>query len=177
EKNGVPYHCITDECKTKIQKGQISIQERNEFLSFLKDQVRQPFNMERGPLTRIQLFSGKDQDSILLITIHHIVSDGTSIVLLIETLFRTYHQIAAGTAPSHNPDIISYEEFVLREQTMLKSPEGKMHEEYWKQQFAGVLPVLEVLPDFPRPSTQSLRGEKFSIKLPGKLSKWIVSFS
>ncbi|MCP5003048.1 MAG: hypothetical protein GY941_03725, partial [Planctomycetes bacterium] len=80
EKDGIPYHYITDECKTTIQEEHISIQDNKELLFFLKEQVKQPFNIEQGPLTRIQVFFRKDQDAVLLITIHHIVSDGTSVV-------------------------------------------------------------------------------------------------
>ncbi|MCP5008140.1 MAG: amino acid adenylation domain-containing protein, partial [Planctomycetes bacterium] len=144
---------------------------------FLKEQVKQPFNIEQGPLTRIQVFFRKDQDAVLLITIHHIVSDGTSVVLLIESLLKTYKQIAAGTVPSQNRDISSYEEFVLWEQAMLESSKGKRHADYWKEQLGGELPILEVLPDFPRPSTQSLHGKTLTKKLPKKLAQWIVSFS
>ncbi|MCP5007891.1 MAG: alpha/beta fold hydrolase, partial [Planctomycetes bacterium] len=125
EKEGIPYHCITEECKTTIQKEHITIKVNKELLYFLQDQVKQPFNLGQGPLTRIQVFTRKNKDPILLITIHPIVIDGTSELLLMESLLKTYRQIAAGTAPSHNRDISSYEEFVLWEQTMLESPEGK----------------------------------------------------
>ncbi|MCP5008127.1 MAG: hypothetical protein GY941_29945, partial [Planctomycetes bacterium] len=177
EEDGIPYHYITDECKTTIQEEHISIQDNKELLFFLKNKVRQSFDLEQGPLTRIQVFSRKDNDTILLITIHHIVSDGTSVVLLIESLLKTYKQIAAGTVPSQNRDISSYEEFVLWEQAMLESPEGKRHADYWKQQLGGDLPILEVHPDFPRPLTQSLYGKTLTKKLPEKLAKWMVSFS
>ncbi|MCP5008190.1 MAG: hypothetical protein GY941_30290, partial [Planctomycetes bacterium] len=100
-----------------------------------------------------------------------------SVVLLMESLLKTYRQIAAGTAPSQNRDITGYEEFVLWEQTMLESSKGKRHADYWKQQLGGELPILEVLPDFPRPSTQSLHGKTLTKKLSKKLAQWVVSFS
>ncbi|MCP5007723.1 MAG: hypothetical protein GY941_27875 [Planctomycetes bacterium] len=177
EKEGIPYHCITEESKTTIQKEHITIKDNEELLHFLQDRVKQPFHLGQGPLTRIQVFTRESEDPILLITIHHIVSDGISIVLLIESLLKTYRQIASGTVPSLNRDIGSYEEFVLWEQTMLEFPEGARHADYWKEQLKGELPILEVLPDFPRPLTQSLHGETLTKKLPQQLTQWIISFS
>ncbi|MCP4271183.1 MAG: hypothetical protein GY781_04350, partial [Gammaproteobacteria bacterium] len=139
EKEGIPYHCITEECKTTIGKEHIAIDDNKELLSFLKDQVRLPFHLDQGPLTRIQVFTRDSEDPILLITIHHIVSDGISIVLLMECLLKTYRQFSEGTAPSQNRDITSYEEFALWEQTMLESLEGARHADYWKEQLRGEL--------------------------------------
>ncbi|MCP5007598.1 MAG: AMP-binding protein, partial [Planctomycetes bacterium] len=103
--------------------------------------------------------------------------DGTSVVLLIESLLKTYQKIAEGNAPSIKTDMTSYKEFVLWEEAMLESPEGKRDADYWKQQLGGDLPILEVHPDFPRPLTQSLYGKTLTKKLPEKLAKWMVSFS
>ncbi|MCP5002869.1 MAG: SDR family NAD(P)-dependent oxidoreductase, partial [Planctomycetes bacterium] len=177
ENDGIPYHNITDECKTTVQTEQITIQDNEDLLIFLKEQVKGSFNLEKGPLTRIQVFSRNNCDIVLLITIHHTVSDGTSVVLLIESLLEAYQKIAAGNAPLLNPDVISYKEFVLWENDMLKSPAGKRHEVYWKQQLVGDLPVLEVRPDFSRPQTMSLHGKTLTKKLPLRLSQWMVSFS
>ncbi len=177
EKDGIPHHYITNECKTTIQKEHITIQNNKELLRFLKDQVKQSFNLEKGLLTRMQVFTRENRDWILLITIHHIVSDGTSVVLLMEILLKTYKLIVEGTAPSQNRDISSYQEFVCWEKMILESPEGRRNADYWKQQLIGELPILEVLPDFPRPSTQSLHGKTLTKKLPAKLAQWMVLFS
>jgi hypothetical protein len=83
EKEGELYHRLDDGCKTTIQQRRIDFADDHHLLSFLKQQAKEPFDLNHGPLTRIDLFTRDKQRSVLLLTVHHVVFDGISAMILL----------------------------------------------------------------------------------------------
>ncbi len=172
EKDGTLYQRLDDGCKTTIQQRDVVFADDEQFLSFLRKQVRRPFDVNRGPLTRIELFVRDGQAPVLLITLHHIVFDGLSHMTLVRSLYTFYEQLCDGNqvSPSHEH---GYDEFVAREEAMLASAEGAAHAQYWRQQLEGELPTIELLPDYPRPASASFEGATLVDELPDDLCRCI----
>ncbi|HEX6158743.1 MAG TPA: condensation domain-containing protein, partial [Thermoanaerobaculia bacterium] len=76
ERDGAPYQQTDVRCRTTLQRRDIAFTDDEQLLSFLRNEAKQPFDLFRGPLTRIELFVPPNRKPILLLTVHHIVFDG-----------------------------------------------------------------------------------------------------
>ncbi len=129
-----------------------------------------PFNLQEGPLIRVDLFARATDDQILLFTVHHIAADGWSLFLLLDDLRRIYPaERDCGAPPPPRParDILEHSRW---QEAMLAAPEGKEHEAYWLSKLAGTIAPLSMPTDRPRPLSLSDRGASLPIDLGEKLS-------
>ncbi|MBZ5509515.1 MAG: amino acid adenylation domain-containing protein, partial [Acidobacteriia bacterium] len=177
EKEGSFYHLLDDGCKTTIHQHAIDFADDQQLLLFVQKRAKEPFDLNRGPLARAELFTQDRQKSVLLLTIHHIVFDGTSAMILLRTLVEFYQQLCAGKPVRLSHGLPGYQEFVAWEESMLASAEGAAHACYWQQQLDGDLPTIELLPDLPRPASASFEGKRLVEDLPEDLCHWVQDFS
>ncbi len=177
EREGTLYQELDEGCRTTLQKRAIDFADDEQLLSFLQKQAKQPFDLNRGPLTRIELFTRPEQNPILLITVHHIVFDGTSVVILLRSLLEFYQQLFEGKPARLSQELTGYQEFVAWEEAMLASPEGAAHARYWQQQLDGAPPAVELPPDVPCAPSASFEGRTLVEDLPRDLSRWVREFS
>ena len=106
EKEGELYHQLDHRCKTTIQQRTIDFANDQELVSFVRKQAMEPFDLNRGPLTRIELFVRDSWKSVLLITVHHIVFDGPSGIILARTLFELYRRLLDNKAILRNAALV-----------------------------------------------------------------------
>jgi len=135
---------------------------------------QRPFNLESGPMLRINLFRRSEQDYILLLTIHHIVVDGWSgWRLLVNELPLFYYQMAQkkGSTVKLPPLKWQYVDYVQWHTDMLAGPEGERLWRYWQKQLAGELPILNLLTDRPRPPVQTYDGATLILQLTPELTE------
>jgi amino acid adenylation domain-containing protein len=119
--------------------------------SRIEEEAYRPFDLERGPLARMHLFSRTPEEHIFLLTAHHIIGDFWSLVLLMEEMQQLYPAQCAGVSCSLPPLTTQYRDFVRWQLEMLASGEGERLWSYWEKQLADVAPVLELPADRPRP--------------------------
>ncbi|NJR73457.1 MAG: hypothetical protein HC773_06715 [Scytonema sp. CRU_2_7] len=131
---------------------------------------RRPFDLERGPVLRLCLFTSSAQDYVLLLTIHHIAVDGFSFGILLDELRLLYQSENTGQAVSLPPINWQYRDFVQWQRSMLASPVGDNLWTYWHKQLAGELPVLKLPSDRPRPPIQTYQGASYTFELPLELT-------
>ena len=135
----------------------------------LKDQmtlwIRSPFDLERGPLMRVTVFTATGKRPILLMVFHHIIFDGGSFAKLVNELARVYAALIVGAAPDLEPLTHFYSDFVAWQETMLASDEGRRHWAYWREKLAGELPILSLPQDYARPPLRSLAGSVHAFEL------------
>jgi hypothetical protein len=111
------------------------------------------------------------------LTIHHIVFDGTSAVILLSTLLNFYRQLCVGR-PIQIPDApCGYERFVALEDELPFSKLGRSHAEYWRRQLSGAIRTCELPPDLPRAATPSFRGATVSMELPDGSARAVNALS
>jgi amino acid adenylation domain-containing protein/non-ribosomal peptide synthase protein (TIGR01720 family) len=141
------------------------------------EEAEQPFNLASGPLFRAMLLRLGDEEHLLLLTMHHIVSDAWSMVVFLEDLTTLYEAFSAGR-PSPLPALpIQYADFA---QWQLEVLEGELLREqiaYWRKQLAGVPAVLELPTDRPRPAVQTFRGAAKTVELPNELARQLRELS
>ncbi|MGG6314569.1 amino acid adenylation domain-containing protein, partial [Paenibacillus macerans] len=114
-----------------------------------------PFDLSRAPLVRAELLRLEDQRYLLMIDMHHIVSDGSSTGILIRDLAQLY---AGADLPAPN---LHYKDFAAWQQAPAQREYLNRLERYWLDTFDGELPVLDLPTDYARPAVQSHAGDRF----------------
>src|SRR6266498_59688 len=176
ERDGALYQRLDDACRTTLQQQRLEVADDEQLLAFLKERTQRPFDPDQGPLTRIELFSRGESESVLLLTVHHLVIDGTSAMIVSRSFLEYYQQLAEGKPVRLSRDLTGYQEFVAWEEAMLASPEGEAHASYWRKQLEGELPVVELLPDRPASVSAGFEGKTLVEQLPEELSRWAREF-
>jgi hypothetical protein len=136
----------------------------------LLEEAYRPFDLERGPVLRVNLFTCSANHHVLLLVVHHIVIDFWSLALLLTELGTLYPAERAG-ARALLPALDSkYTDYVRWQAEMLASAEGERLWVYWQKQLAGQLPLLELPTDRPRPPVPTYRGASYDFHLNYELS-------
>src|SRR2546429_8427072 len=134
-------------------------------------EAQQPFDLAHGPLFRIQLLRLSPTEHILLCTMHHIVSDGWSMGILIREVAALYEAFPQDQ-PSPLPELaIQYADYALWQREWLSGEVLELQLSYWRAQLAGAPAVLELPTDRPRPAVQSFRGSAHQIQLSAELTE------
>jgi amino acid adenylation domain-containing protein/non-ribosomal peptide synthase protein (TIGR01720 family) len=141
-----------------------------------EEESRRPFDLARGPLLRATVLKQTDIESVLLLTIHHIVSDGWSVGILFRELTALYQAFATGR-PAGLPELrIQYADFAVWQRDWLKGDLLKQQLVYWQHQLED-MPILQLPTDRTRPATKSYRGARVTIALPEDLSRHVKELS
>lgn len=134
-------------------------------LEWIKQESDRLFDLRRGPLVRVSLVRLKDEEHILSVVMHHIVSDGWSMEIFYRELGILYQDFCAGHDPSLAVPAIQYADFAEWQHTVLQGEFLEENLAYWKAQLQDAPPFLEMPADFVRPSTQTSRGDICSLEL------------
>jgi amino acid adenylation domain-containing protein len=139
-------------------------------------EARRPFDLAKGGLVRATLLRFDATDHVMLLATHHIVSDGWSLVVLINELSTFYAAFSAGQ-PCLLPELpIQYADFTMWQRRWLQGDELERQLKYWKARLAGAA-VLELPTDRPRPAVQTFRGKVQTLALPQDLSESLKTLS
>jgi amino acid adenylation domain-containing protein/non-ribosomal peptide synthase protein (TIGR01720 family) len=132
---------------------------------------RRPFDLERGPVARLSIYTRAPDDHVLLLTIHHIACDAWSLWLLQDEWRELYTADRAGHPARLAPLSHSLRDHVAWQVQMLAGPEGRAHWEFWRDHLTGKLPVLNLTTDHPRPSVLTENGASVAFRLPDRLAQ------
>lgn len=133
-------------------------------------EAARPFDLERGPLLRITLLRLAEQDHVLVLVQHHIISDGGSMQVIVEELvqaYMAYNQARTFALPALP---IQYADYALWQRSWMEAGEKDRQLEYWRGLLGGDQPVLELPLDRPRPAVQSFRGASLELALDEQLA-------
>ncbi|CAA9588146.1 Polyketide synthase modules and related proteins [uncultured Synechococcales cyanobacterium] len=142
----------------------------------MAETARQPFDISQVPLLRLKLMQLGTTEHVLVCVLHHLIADGWSRGVLIRELGALYTAGVSGHAASLPELPIQYGDFALW-QRQCQDAAFNQHLQYWQQQLAEPLPVLELPSGFPRPLTQSFQGAKQAVQLPLELSQALKALS
>ncbi len=134
------------------------------------EEAMRPFDLARGPLFRSTLLRLDAQQHVLLVTVHHIVSDGWSSGVLVRELAALYSARATGTLPALAPLPVQYADYAAWQRSWLQGDVLQRQLDYWRHQLSGAPQALELPTDRPRPAVQSHRGSSLSSRLSRQLS-------
>ncbi len=128
-----------------------------------------PFDLARGPLLRALLLRLAERDHAVVLTLHHIASDGWSMGILVREVATLYPAFADGR-PSPLPELpVQYVDFTAWQRSWLRGEVLEQEIAFWRLQLAGLPPLLELPTDRPRPAALSFRGAARPVRLPAGL--------
>ncbi|MCX4743981.1 amino acid adenylation domain-containing protein [Kitasatospora sp. NBC_01287] len=147
----------------------------------LRERVRQrakePFDLAATLPLRVHLFARSASEHVVLVVAHHIAFDGTSVPLLLRTLFDAYDRLTRGERLVTAAQSSAYREFVDWEREMLDGSLGVEHRDYWLRRLAPPLPVLELPTSAPRSVSAAIDGRRLVRDLPPELGRRVVELA
>lgn len=168
EVKGRPIQQIQASVTVKLPISEVG---ETEVSTRLQQEAKQPFNLSQAPLLRVHLFRLQDQHHCLAIVLHHIISDGWSVGVMVREIAAIYEALAAGQAPNLGELPIQYADFAAWQRQQLQTEGLKRELDYWKQQLQGNLSRLNLPGDRPRPGIPTFAGKKCFFQFSPTLSE------
>lgn len=150
---------------------------QNEVKRCMGEHVQQPFDLSTGKLLRVQLLHLALDRNVLLFNMHHIISDGWSLGVLVTDLKALYESFDAAMKPALPPLSIQYQDFAHWQREWLQGEVIKKQLDYWNDQLADCPPALNLPTDRPRPDIQTHRGAHLLQHIGGNLPNTLATFN
>jgi non-ribosomal peptide synthetase component F len=142
-----------------------------------QQEAQESFDIVQGPLVRTTLLKLAEKQHILLITIHHLITDGTSIVIFLKELAAVYQAFSQGQ-PSPLPELpMQYADFIVWQRQWLQKDVLTKLQSYWQQKLAPHLVVPEIKTDMPRPAVPRLKAAIYPFQISEALSTQLKALS
>ncbi|WP_431262150.1 amino acid adenylation domain-containing protein [Roseateles chitinivorans] len=135
-----------------------------------EQEQRAPFDLAQGPLIRGQLLKLDEQEHILLLTQHHIISDGWSTGIMVREVSALYEAHSQGSEETLPPLPIQYADYAVWQRQWLQGEVLQQQSQYWKRELAGAPALLELPTDRARPAEQSYEGAQWNFEIPQALT-------
>ncbi|MEM9847677.1 MAG: condensation domain-containing protein, partial [Bacteroidota bacterium] len=176
--DGRPIQIVQPNVDIRIEQidlSQVAENERNAQLEAASvAAAKQPFDLQKDPLFRIQLFQLSETVHVLLLTMHHIITDKWSMNVLRQELVDCYNQLSQGTPVHLSALPYQFADFAYWQR---QQKQDEKHLNYWTTKLGGKLPILELPYDFPRPPVNSFEGSYHEQNLPLELCAPIRNLS
>jgi amino acid adenylation domain-containing protein len=165
QKDGVPRAIVEDARDWQAEFVDYSFlppdMQQDQVLRFAQDAARKPYSLDRGSLFRAVLLRKSPDQHVIVLVMHHIISDGWSMRVLAGEISSIYQSLAKGGECPLEPLRFQFRDFVAweqRESELSYAADLK----YWQQQLGGDLPLLELPADHVRPTLQTFNGRRVS---------------
>lgn len=176
-----PVQIIQPELKIEIPTtdlASLSEEERNRAVEEItQEEIKRPFDLEKGPLVRARLLRLREEQHLLCLAMHHIVFDAWSMSLFYRELTVIYKAFTSRTAPKLPELSVQYGDYSKWQREWLGSGVLRTQVAYWREQLAGIPPLLDLLPERPRPAAVSDQGAYLNVIFPGEISEKIIALS
>lgn len=161
-----PLHLEAEEIGAALEASE----REAEMLRLALEESQRPFDLGAGPLFRVRLLGLGDEEHVLLLTMHHIISDGWSLGVFFREMAALYNAYVRGEESPLPELAIQYADFAHWQREWLTGRVLEQQLSYWGPQLGGKLPVREFPTDFPRAAAKSHRGANESFLLPAELT-------
>lgn len=159
-KDGEPMQVVLPEIPFEI--GFEDISGRDDKRAFLKAVLEGPanwkFDLEKGPLLRVLLFKMSEEESALIFGVHHIISDGWSVGVLVREVMQYYESFCRNMPVVPEPLRIHYKEYTSWQSERMNENRSGKARDFWKSQFPAPVEPLHLPTDFPRPASRTFEG-------------------
>jgi len=167
-----------EEVLTQIDLGGLSELERQyRVRQFVVAETEAPFDLNNEPVWRARLLRLSDEEHILLVTMHHIVSDGWSMGVMMKEVAALYVALSQGQSPELPELRIQYADYAAWQRSWLQNETLEEHLSYWLKQFATMPRELDLPTDFERPAKRTYRGASQPVKVSKQLTAMLKELS
>ncbi|MEM7034538.1 MAG: condensation domain-containing protein, partial [Chloroflexota bacterium] len=144
-----------------------SVEDQNKKIACHMDRAtEQLYDLSQAPLFRLALLRLAPKKHILLVNMHHIISDGWSMSIFVQEVFQTYAALCQNTMPDLPVLPIGYSDYAVWQRTYLEAEVFEKQIRYWQQQLDQAPPIQALPTDKPRPDVQTFNTAKVSIEIP-----------
>ncbi|MCU0490007.1 MAG: amino acid adenylation domain-containing protein [Chloroflexaceae bacterium] len=162
---GEPVQQVQAEAELAFTVQDASNWSEGEVQAALQQAAQQPFDLEHGPLLRLHLLARAADEHVLLVAVHHSVSDLWSLATLTNELGQIYPAQCAGRAAPLAPLPLDFGDYVRWQHELLAGSEGERLWQFWRGQLDGAATTLNLPPDRPRPPLQTYNGAAYQFSL------------
>ncbi|PKV11643.1 non-ribosomal peptide synthetase [Xanthomonas prunicola] len=145
--------------------------------AYARDEADRPFDLAHGPLIRGHLLRLDDQQHVLLVTMHHLVSDAWSMGVLLKELGALYAAFLCGHPDPLPPLPVQYADYAIWQHKRLGSDAVQRHLAYWTTQLGGAPTLLPLPLDHPRPALQDYAGASVEFVLPEPVTQGLLALA
>ena len=161
--DGQPHQLIIDEIKTKISV--LSANNDDEVRKIAIKENEKPFDLVKGPLFRIIRIELQKQENILIISMHHIISDGWSVNLMINELIKLYDELIGDISAIPTSLPFQYVDYTCWQHKQHEKNAFEDEGNYWHQQLYAPAETLDLPYDYQRPNVLTNKGDTYKFKL------------
>jgi len=178
---GKPVQVITSSLEIDlplVDLYEVEPEQRQAYMERLaNEELARPFDLSRGPLLRALLVRFEPEHHVFLMTMHHIVSDGWSMIVFLRELAQIYASFSLDKPSPLSPLSIQYADFANWQREWLKDEVLEAQLGYWRERLGGDVPVLNLPTDHPRPAIQTFNGGTHTLLLPPALQESLNALS
>jgi len=146
-------------------------------MSRLQQSCSKPFDLSRDIMLRSTVLRLSANEHVLLLTMHHIATDGWSLGILVDEFSRSYNADIEGTSLDVDPLPLQYADYATLQRKQLEGETTERNLAYWRAQLAEVPPRLDLRPDKIRPATPDYQGERVLAILPTETADRLDAFA
>jgi amino acid adenylation domain-containing protein len=178
---GRPVQVIAAELELSLPLTDLSVladeEQAAQVLRLASADAHQPFDLTRAPLFRLSLLRLSEEEHVLLLTMHHIISDGWSIGVLVKEVAALYEARSGGNESLLEELPIQYADFAVWQRDWLRGEALEEQLQYWREKLSGAPAVLELPTDRPRPAVQTFNGALSAFSLSRELREGLKALS
>ncbi len=173
-KDGIPVQVIHEFDQVPLTVTELSHlqpqKQEEELQKAVREAIICPFNLRTLPLLRVHLYRLAEDRHVFVVVMHHIISDGWSLGLMIKELSLSYAAFCRGDASSLPSLSLQYGDFAHWQRTIFEKTQLQEQLSYWKEKLGRKIEVLELPTDFPRPAIARYEGGAVSFTINPKVS-------
>jgi amino acid adenylation domain-containing protein len=180
QQDGTPYTQITDGSDWKMESHPLDLRPGESLAQavtrFTGETTREPFDLERGPLWRAYLLRSGEQDAVLVLAMHHIVSDGWSMGVMMRELAENYRALLLGEPLTREELPVQYADYSVWQREWLASGMLEGQAGYWRKRLEAAPPVVRFPPDHPQSPVAAPRGRRCKLAFPAEMVERLHEF-
>src|SRR3954471_14581209 len=180
-KDGEPVQAVARELKLELPEIDLTTLEvaeaEAEARRWWQLEGERPFNLETGPLLRAHLVRITPAENVLVLTMHHIISDGWSMGVFLNELVELYESANEGRPSSLRELPVQYADYSVWQREWMRDEVLADQLRYWREHLNGAPAALELATDFQRPAIQTFAGARLYTELPASLADRLRTFS
>jgi amino acid adenylation domain-containing protein len=174
--DGKPVAVLNSNNKIELVTEDLSSAAKSEVEAQVAEECRKPFDLAIGPLLRVTLLHLAEHEHVLVVTMHHIISDGWSMGIFFDELVSGYNRLLAGDELLTEASPIQYADFADWQRKSLRGDRLDHSLQYWQQQLAGA-PLMTDLPTYCDRPVRSFRGARHVFEIPADLTAMLKNLA
>ena len=169
--DGTPWQELAPDALAAVEVKHVASLSDEALLGLLYQDAWRPFALGSAVPVRLSLYQRSDQEAVLLICLHHILVDGSSVHIILRDLEELYRKVELRQPLQETTLAATYSDFVHWQHQLVHSAAGEAQLSYWKEALNGELSPLQLPTDWPRPPVRSEQGSNLSVTIESTVAK------